>query len=185
MPPTKVLFFPWNLSPEFNFGLSWRIKTKLCLSQFSFQKYHTRMKHTNFWATILKVKNCKLQFTDNIIMHASHSEDSDSMSSQKVTSISFTHLFCEFCPFLLVLLVTRKLSSLDRPNTVLRLFNFLLPWFMLRPRLETAYIFSQGNHLHNSLSVNSLKMMDKTCIGTYYSFRMIYSVPQIIKPLCY
>lgn len=142
------------------------------------------MKHTNFWATILKVKNCKLQFAD-IIMHASHSVDSDSMSSQKVTSISFTHLFWEFCPFLLALLVTRKLSSLDRPKTVLRLLNFLLPWFMLRPRLEATYNFSQGNHLHNALSANSLKMMDKTCIGTYYSFRMIYSVPQIIKPLCY
>lgn len=49
------------------------------------------MKCTNFWATILKVKNCKLQFADNIIMHASHSVDSYSMSSQKVTSISLIY----------------------------------------------------------------------------------------------
>ena len=43
----------------------------------------------------------------------------------------FTHLFCEFWPFLLALFVTWKLSSLDLPNTVFRLLNFRFPWFII------------------------------------------------------
>lgn len=45
--------------------------------------------------------------------------------------IQFTHLFCEFAPFLLPLLAIWKLSSLDLPNTEFRLLNFLLFGFIL------------------------------------------------------
>lgn len=52
-------------------------------------------------------------------------------SWNKKCCIQFTHLFCEFAPFLLPLFVIWKVSSLDLPNTEFRLLNFLLPGFIL------------------------------------------------------